>query len=115
MYTNFHRICIDKPIAIKPDECIVYSFGSNGDWTFEELMENYGCRVYVFDHRLIKLGDHQHSPNIKFHLIGLNIRDVTAVVVDEYGLNGTSRFRTLSKIYKMMVPEHGKKIVDYLK
>ena len=111
---DVHRICIDKGTAFSPNGCLVYYFGFNGDWTFQEQMENCGCKVYVFDHKLKNIGDLQHSPNIKLYLMGITYKDATAVVVDETGKNRTSKFGTLSTIYKMMVPEHGEKIIDFI-
>ena len=79
-------------------------------------MENYGCRVYAFDHNSLKeLGDHQHSPKIKFYLMGLSNRDVTAIVAIGDVFTETSRLGTLSNIYNTLVPEHGEKMIDYLK
>ena len=37
-------ICLDelyKDIISK--RCIIYSFGLSNDWTFEEIMANFGC------------------------------------------------------------------------
>ena len=112
---NAHRICIDIQAAISPDECLIYSFGYDGNWSFEELMENYGCRVYTFDHKLKELGDHQHSSNITFHLLGLSNQDSTAVVVGKAGITGITQFKSLATIYNMLVPDHGEKNIDYLK
>ena len=98
---NVHRICVDKPVAITPDECLVYSFGFSGDWTFEELMANYGCRVYVFDHRLKKIGDHKLSSRIKLYSTGLFNRDFTAGVLGVDGLAGIVQFQTLLTVYNL--------------
>ena len=43
-------VCFDGALAPRSDgRCIVYSFGSNGEWSFDEQMERYGCKVYCFD------------------------------------------------------------------
>ena len=34
---------------IVPGSCIVYSFGINYQWDFDDYMHNYGCTVYSFD------------------------------------------------------------------
>ena len=39
-------ICMDN---IVPGSCIVYSFGINYQWDFDDYMHNYGCTVYSFD------------------------------------------------------------------
>lgn len=42
-------VCLDEGVAPKPNSCYVYSFGSNGEWSFDEHIEAYGCKVFVFD------------------------------------------------------------------
>lgn len=42
-------VCLDKDVAPRPGKCLVYSFGINFEWSFDEEMESYGCHVYSFD------------------------------------------------------------------
>lgn len=42
-------VCLDEGVRPKPNDCYVYSFGNNGEWSFDEHMEAYGCKVFVFD------------------------------------------------------------------
>lgn len=44
--TTSKMICLDN---ILPGSCIVYSFGINYQWDFDDYMHNYGCTVYSFD------------------------------------------------------------------
>ena len=44
-------VCLDPPVRPPPGDCLVYSFGIGGDWSFEEAMEAYGCRVDQRDHQ----------------------------------------------------------------
>ena len=39
-------ICLD---SIKPNNCVVYSFGLGADWSFDSAAEEYGCEVHGFD------------------------------------------------------------------
>lgn len=39
-------ICLDNII---PGSCVVYSFGINYQWDFDDYMHEYGCVVYSFD------------------------------------------------------------------
>ena len=31
------------------NECIIFSFGIAGDWSFEGMMDNLGCTIFAFD------------------------------------------------------------------
>jgi len=39
-------ICLDLGVAPIFGNCTVYSFGIDYEWSFDEAMESYGCRVY---------------------------------------------------------------------
>ena len=67
-------ICMDPEIKPEDDQCLVYSFGISGEWSFDEAMQAFGCQVHSFDPSM-DLGDHQHSQNISFHNLGLGDRD----------------------------------------
>ena len=34
---------------MKNGNCLIYSFGIAGDWTFEEAMAELGCTIRAFD------------------------------------------------------------------
>ena len=80
--------------------------GISGDWSFDEDMETYGCKVFSFD-PTIGFKPHRHSKSITFFDIGLSGKDYT----NENNWN----LRTLSTVYKKLLPMHGDKIIDYLK
>lgn len=63
-------ICHDVQFRPKPP-CIVYSFGINYDFSFDEDMEKtYGCHVFCFDPSM-KTADYKHSDHISFYNVGL--------------------------------------------
>lgn len=99
-------ICIDPIITPRGYECLIYSFGINNEWSFDENMERYGCEVYSFDPSM-GAEDHDHSAKIHFYSWGLGNRD-------EITDNDWKVF-SLSSIYKNLTAKHGAKIIDYLK
>ncbi len=100
-------VCIDPMVAPNPSHCLVYSFGINFEWSFDEQMELYGCEVYSFDPSM-GINKHNHSPGIHFYDWGLGDRD-------EYDKELNWTIRSLSSIYKTLSLQHGSKIIDYLK
>ncbi|XP_018018344.1 uncharacterized protein LOC108674871 [Hyalella azteca] len=42
-------VCLDANVAPTPGSCTVLSFGINNEWSFDDAMEEYGCKVYAFD------------------------------------------------------------------
>lgn len=43
-------VCLDNGLFPKPDSCIVFSFGINYDYSFdEEMIKLYSCNVHSFD------------------------------------------------------------------
>jgi hypothetical protein len=101
-------VCIDPEVAPKPGDCLVYSFGINDDWSFDEKMARYGCQVYAFDPSM-DMDHHDHSPgNVHFYNWGLGSRD-------EYDHHFNWTIHSLSSIYKKLSVRHGRRIIDYLK
>lgn len=41
-------VCLDPKVSPEVNNCLIYSFGIQYDWYFEESMENVGCQVHFF-------------------------------------------------------------------
>ena len=68
-------VCIDPSVAPQPKNCIVYSFGINNEWSFDEDMEIYGCEVFAFDlSKGMKHHNYSHQ-HIHFYSWGLGYQD----------------------------------------
>ena len=102
-------ICLDPLVRPKSGNCIVYSFGINNDWSFDEALEKYGCQVFAFDPSMGKQ-DHDHSEKVHFYNMGLGEKDYTS--------DKGWKIRALDSIYKMLTKEahlSQEKVIDYLK
>ena len=100
-------ICMDPQWRPQANNCLVYSFGINYEWSFDEYAEQYGCQVYSFDPSM-ETGDHDHSTKIHFHQMGLGPRNVDD---DDMGW----KLRTLESIYDQFKGRHGNLPIDVLK
>jgi hypothetical protein len=101
-------VCLDKSIAPAYNKCLVYSFGINNQWAFEDAMERFGCRVYSFDPSM-GVKDHNRTEKIHFFNIGLSGVD---------GLHPTKgwNMKTALSIYEMLATSHGSSTpIDVLK
>jgi len=104
-----YNLCMDR--GMMPDwrrGCLVYSFGINDDWTFDETMERYGCQVFAFDPSM-NSSDHDHTANIHFYQLGIAAENVVKHPTTGWKL------LTLDSIYAMLQPRHGDVIIDFLK
>ncbi|XP_035222899.1 methyltransferase-like protein 24 isoform X2 [Stegodyphus dumicola] len=101
-------ICQDAGAPLKPP-CIVYSFGGNDEWSFEEDIEKFGCKVYTFDPSLLK-DNHEHKPNIWFYRVGISDFSEDRFMPKEMT---TWRMRTLDEIMESL--GHKDKTIDVLK
>ena len=73
-YWDGHKyICMTELMGdVENGSCLIYSFGVNNDWSFENVMDNFGCRVLMFDPTVnhpAKLGK-----KISFEKIGLSAK-----------------------------------------
>ena len=105
-YDGQKAVCLDKNVAPLPGKCIIYSFGINYEWSFDEAMEQYGCKVFAFDPSM-KTTDYQYSKAISFYNLGLGGKSTKQE-------NGWT-IKTLSDIYTMLKPIHSDVVIDYLK
>ncbi|XP_069131342.1 probable methyltransferase-like protein 24 [Argopecten irradians] len=98
------EVCDDPEYRPSPS-CLVYSFGVDNDWTFDdEVSKVYGCEVHSFDPS-IGLQDHKRSDKITFHNLGLWDRPK--------GKLGKWNMMNMAEIIEML--GHKGKIIDILK
>lgn len=102
----------DKVICVKPGPglqhpCIVYSFGTANDWSFDEAVHSkFGCQVFSFDPSM-GVDDHMHGNGIWFYNMGIGEFNVNVKK------NQIWKIRTLDNILEML--GHRNKTIDVLK
>ncbi|XP_047479158.1 probable methyltransferase-like protein 24 [Penaeus chinensis] len=101
-YDAQKSICVDERFKISPNNCIVFSFGINNDFSFEDDMADFGCKVYAYDPTM-KVNDHQRSPNVWFFATGIsNYQGLKSVGMDNNWIDGkVDRFENLVKAVGM--------------
>lgn len=63
-------ICLDELYKdLISQRCLIYSFGLSDDWTFEENMANFGCKVRAFDPTVDEKLNGDKNNNIRKNLI----------------------------------------------
>ncbi|KAK2717612.1 uncharacterized protein LOC136038959 [Artemia franciscana] len=99
-------LCLDNDVMPDPNgKCLIYSFGVNKDWSFEEAMQAYGCKVLAFDPSIGKK-PFKYSDKIHFYDFGLG-------KVDDLSDPGGWKLRTLGTLLDKF--GHTNKIIDVLK
>ncbi|XP_041369608.1 methyltransferase-like protein 24 [Gigantopelta aegis] len=107
-------ICWDKPYRPRKP-CIVYSFGINFEFSFDDAMAERGCTVYSFDPSM-GVTDHKHSSRVYFKNMGIGAKDVDDFIPNFDGyvqLTQRWKMRTLKSIRKMLGHENA--VIDVLK
>ena len=107
-FDGHKKMCMDKQFRPEVNNCVVYSFGINDEWSFDEAVEKMGCQIYAFDPTMNQ-EDHDHSKNIHFYNLGIGDADVDDHPVSRW------KIRTLQSVYKMLTPKHGDVAIDYVK
>ncbi|XP_025076184.1 uncharacterized protein LOC112553288 isoform X1 [Pomacea canaliculata] len=78
-------VCFDDNL-VPQNNCLVYSFGINYDFRFDDAMAAIGCTVYSFDPSMLDTDDHKRGDRVFFKRIGISDKDDDRFVprVDEY-------------------------------
>jgi len=97
-------MCLVPPF-IPSSPCLVYSFGINNDFSFDDAVAaKLKCTIRSFDPSM-KVGEHKRGEHISFYKIGLDGKDY---------VNGKNwNMMTLSSILQKFGDSN--KIIDYLK
>ncbi|XP_070204718.1 probable methyltransferase-like protein 24 [Littorina saxatilis] len=107
--------CADPGFALKKP-CLVYSFGINYDFTFDDAAGKLGCQVLSFDPSMRNLTDRRRNENVMFYLIGLGSHDTDTFEprLNSYVAEPTKwKMRTLKTLLQQM--KHADRTIDLLK
>ncbi|RMX44999.1 hypothetical protein pdam_00021505 [Pocillopora damicornis] len=108
-------VCFDEEVHLESGSCIVYSFGTGDDFSFDEKMVEHGCRVFAFDPSMGK-EDHNHSAGVMFYNLALSDENLEGQKdpppINPFDRNGW-KTRTLNAILQEL--GHEKREIDILK
>ncbi|XP_063599590.1 uncharacterized protein LOC134775909 isoform X1 [Penaeus indicus] len=95
-------ICLDERFKIDPQNCSVFSFGINRDFSFEDGMARYGCQVFAYDPTM-GVDDHQRSEKVRFFATGIsNYNGMKLVGMSKsWSMQKVDRFENLVKAVGM--------------
>lgn len=101
-------VCLDPAFGLlHTNSCLVYSFGINNEWSFDDNMELLQCEVYAFDPSM-RTTNHTRSRLIHFFTLGVGS------VTQSARLNNKNwEMRTYGDLVRRM--GHENRTVHYLK
>ncbi|XP_064082512.1 uncharacterized protein LOC135198652 [Macrobrachium nipponense] len=103
-------VCLDSRFGLTPGDCRVLSFGICHEWSFDDAMAEFGCKVYAFD-PTNGLPDHQRSPNVRFYSLGIGyVKHTKSFLGGKKGRFKIDRYENILKKLGM-----SNSTVDYLK
>ncbi|XP_013392301.1 methyltransferase-like protein 24 [Lingula anatina] len=105
------EVCLDLPFNMVRGKCLVYSFGINNEWSFDDYMDKtLGCTVHAFDPSMAEKTDFSRSRNIRFHPIGIGGKNSLVLKKGQKAKWPLATLGTILKLYG-----HENKTLDYLK
>ncbi|XP_059147906.1 uncharacterized protein LOC131935510 [Physella acuta] len=107
-------VCQDEPYVVKAP-CIVFSFGIDNDFSFDDALGALGCNVSSFDPSM-KKETHVRSPQVTFYNMGLGTVNTNGFTPnrDAYVRDAqTWQIRTLKGFTKHLGLEN--RVIDVLK
>ncbi|XP_074652872.1 putative methyltransferase-like protein 24 [Tubulanus polymorphus] len=98
-------MCLDVPYNLRKGNCLVYSFGIDNDFTFDDsVATEFNCEIHSFDPSMHQQ-DHKRGNYIQFHNLGVSGTDFTN--------NNGWKLMTVDSIMKSL--GHENRIIDFFK
>ncbi|XP_043202516.1 methyltransferase-like protein 24 isoform X2 [Amphibalanus amphitrite] len=107
-FDGYKWVCLDPALGLlQTNSCLIYSFGVDHDWSFDDNVQRLQCEIHAFDPS-IGQKDHKRSEHISFHNLGIGGRDETIQVRGRRW-----DVRTYQSVVSML--GHQRRTVHYLK
>ncbi|XP_043196158.1 methyltransferase-like protein 24 [Amphibalanus amphitrite] len=70
-FDGYKWVCLDPALGLlQTNSCLIYSFGVDHDWSFDDNVQRLQCEIHAFDPSIGR-PDHRRSKHISFHNVGI--------------------------------------------
>lgn len=117
-WDGYKSVCLDERVRPQPRRCIALSFGVGNEYSFDNAIAKYGCKVFSFDFTMLNMTHSCYRPNQHYldaALSHVTVNEVINAVYDHsthpFQIRATAM--TLKRVLEVLDLSPAR--IDYLK